>query len=135
MREEEPSGVLLMSDPFLVSDLILTLKNTYEDDQFKELESMLAGCGIDLNESKHLEIIPAEDIEERVKELALEMSGLAVLPWCLKIDTQAVIDSCFYKIKVFGDDMFFHSSFYRPAAVEVSIAVDGAKTGGAMVTG
>ena len=133
MWSEEPCRVLLMAIPLLVCDLRSTLRKTYSAEQLKNLDEVLAGCGIDMEVSKHLEIVPEADIEHRVRELALEMSGLVVLPWCLLVDSQAVIDSCFYRINVFGDWMYFTASYYRPAAMEVFISVDGVKTGGVMV--
>ena len=121
-----------MATPLLVCDLRMTLKNTYKEEQLKELDEILLGCGIDMEASKNLEIIPEADIEQRVEELAMEMADFDVLPWYLIVNTEEVIKQCFYRIDVFGEDMFFHSSFYRPTAVEVSIAVDGVKIGGVM---
>jgi len=135
LQQKESSGVLLMSVPFLVSDLRTTLKKTYTDEQFKELDEALEGCGVNMQASRHLEIIPNDDMPELVKGLALEMSGLRVLPWCLKVDEKAVVDSCFYKVEIFGETYWMHASFYRPAAVEVCITVDGVMTGGVMGTG
>ena len=132
MWEAQSSGVLVMSTPILVGDLRLTLKKTYSVQQLAELDQVLAGLGIDMEASKHLEIIPEADISARVEELSLEMAGLSVMPWCMSVNTQAVIDSCFSKVTVFGEPYFFHSSFYRPAVVEVFITADGVRTGGVM---
>lgn len=118
--------------PFLVHDLRLTLQKTYTTQQLAELDHVLKGCGIDMEASKHLEIIPEADINERIKELALEMAGLDVLPWCLRIDEEAVIRSCFYGVVIFGDVFYMHSSFYRPAEVNIFITANGVETGGAM---
>ena len=118
--------------PFLVHDLRLTLQKSYTEAQLAELDCVLEGCGIDMIASKHLEIVPEADISERILELSLEMAGLSVLPWCLKIDEEAVIKSCFYKVNIFGESFFMYSSFYRPAEVEVFITADGVKMGGAM---
>ncbi len=121
-----------MSDPFLVADLLIKLKEIYDTHQRKELDLALAGIGIDLDTSVHLEIVPENDIDWQVKELALEMCGLAVLPWCMTINEKLVRESCFSRVNIFGDWYFIAASLYRPAVVEVHITVDGVKTGGVM---
>ena len=121
-----------MGRPILIGDLLVTLKKTYSDLQLDELFLVMWGLGVDMKKSRHLEIIPEEDIQQQAKELALEMSGMKVLPWCLKIDTEAVIESCFAKVSIFGKTHYMFASLYRPAVVEVNITADGVKTGGVM---
>ena len=130
MWSEEPCRVLLMNTPLLVGDLRLTLEKIYTPVQLKELDNALAGCGIDMEASKHLEIIPEADISERVKSLALDMSGLIVLPWCLLVDEAAVIRSCFYRVKVFQDWYYFTASFYHPNETQIHITANGLSRGG-----
>lgn len=122
-----------MAKPILVGDLRTTLKKLYTEDQLKELDEVLAGCGIDMEASQHLEIIPESNMRHALNELAKEMSGLGGIPWYLSVKEQALLDSCFYKVKVFEKYFWFHSSFNRPAVKQVHITANGVQTGGVMV--
>ena len=116
----------------LVQDLRSTLRNMYTAEQLIKLNEVLAGVGVSMEDSKNLEIIPEDQINNATHELALAMSGLSVLPWCLTVRTEAIIKSCFYRVSIFDDWYYMHASFYRPAAVEVYITANGVKTGGVM---
>ncbi len=121
-----------MAKPMLVSDLRSTLNNMYSEEQLKELDEALIGIGIDMERSSHLEVIREIDLRYTVEELALEMSGLAVMPWYFELNYGAIIHSCFSKIIIFGDVYYMFASTVRPAVREVRITPNGVETGGVM---
>lgn len=114
--------------PTLVIDLRTILKKTYNDALFKKLDEVLAGVGVDMQASRHLEIIPESRIKETLKTLAMEMAGLTVLPWCLLVNEELILKSCFSKITIFGEVYYMHSSFYKPNPCEVFITSSGVLT-------
>ncbi len=110
-------------EPFLVQDLVIALKDLYDAHQLKKLDNTLAKVGINLNGSLHLEIIPEAQLDWALEKMVLELSGLKVLPWYLKVNREGMLKMCFRKVHIFGEVYYMHASACRLLGDDVEIYI------------
>ena len=110
-------------EPFLVQDLVIALKDLYDAHQLKKLDITLAKVGINLNDSLHLEIIPEVQLDWALEKMALELSGLKILPWYLKVNREGMLKMCFRKVHIFGEVYYMHASACRVLGDDVEIYI------------
>jgi len=125
----------MTNNPLLVRDIKQKLREIYNEHQMAALEKLAVERGIEWG-SDDLEIVPACDINERAISLAMAMSGLAAIPWCIVVNWEAttalVKRVSFTTISLFGDLYYAPASFYRPRTDMLYVSLDGVKIGGAM---